>query len=129
MPSGEDDDLSILRALADDLILDVADRDPARVIKAVVEVCARLAAERHISTQELQTAVEVLLLEWQEQSSGRPCSAAIWMSGGRQSGWRSRGEVCRCGSGLATPVCRWGGGLIDAGAPAGAGRASIRMAH
>ena len=28
------------------------------------------------------------------------------MSGGRQSGWRSRGEVCRCGSGLATPVCR-----------------------
>jgi hypothetical protein len=72
MPSGEDDDLSILRALADDLILDVADRDPARVIKAVVEVCARLAAERHISTQELQTAVEVLLLEWQEQSSGRP---------------------------------------------------------
>jgi hypothetical protein len=72
MPSGEDDDLSILRALADDLILDVAKRDPARVIKVLVEVCARLAAERHISPQELQTAVEVLLLEWQEQSSDQP---------------------------------------------------------
>ena len=72
MPPREDDDLSLLRALADDLILDVADRNPARVIKALVETCARLAAERHISPQELQTAVEVLLLEWQEQSSGRP---------------------------------------------------------
>jgi len=72
MPPREDDDLSLLRALADDLILDVAERDPARVIKAFVETCARLAAERHISTQELQTAVEVLLLEWHEQSSGRP---------------------------------------------------------
>ena len=72
MPPREDDDLSLLRALADDLILDVAERDPARVIKALVETCVRLTAERHISTQELQTAVEVLLLEWQEQSSGRP---------------------------------------------------------
>jgi hypothetical protein len=54
------------------LILDVAEQDPVRVIKALVEVCARLAAERHISPQELQTAVEVLLLEWHEQSSGRP---------------------------------------------------------
>jgi hypothetical protein len=72
MPPREDDDLSLLRALADDLILDVADRNPARVIKALVETCARLAAERHISPQELQTAVEGLLLEWQEQSSGRP---------------------------------------------------------
>ena len=72
MPPREDDDLSLLRALADDLILDVAEQDPARVIKALAEVCARLAAERHISSQELQTAVEVLLLEWHEQSSGRP---------------------------------------------------------
>src|SRR3954452_11558372 len=72
MPPREDDDLSLLRALADDLILDVAEQDPARVIKVLVEVCARLAAERHISPQELQTAVEVLLLEWHEQSSGRP---------------------------------------------------------
>ena len=72
MPPRKDDDLSLLRALADDLILDVADRNPARVIKALVETCARLAAERHISPQELQTAVEVLLLEWHEQSSGRP---------------------------------------------------------
>ena|SRR5215203_2913352 len=40
-----------------------------RLIKALVEICARLAAKRHIATQELQTAVEVLLLEWQEQSS------------------------------------------------------------
>jgi hypothetical protein len=72
MPTREDDDLSLLRALADDLILDVADRNPARVIKALVETCARLAAERHISPQELQTAVEGLLLEWHEQSSGRP---------------------------------------------------------
>jgi hypothetical protein len=71
MPPLEDDDLSLLRALADDLILDVADRNPARVIKALVEVCARLAAECHISTQELQTAVEGLLLEWHERSSGR----------------------------------------------------------
>jgi hypothetical protein len=69
MSPHEDDDLSLLRALADDLILDVADRNPARVIKALVEVCARLAAERHISPQELQTVVEGLLLEWQEQSS------------------------------------------------------------
>jgi hypothetical protein len=72
MPPHEDDDLSLLRALADDLILDVADRNPARVIKALVETCARLAAERHISPQELQTAVEGLLLEWQEWSSDQP---------------------------------------------------------
>jgi hypothetical protein len=69
MPPREDDDLSLLRALADDLILDVAEQDPARVIKVLVEVCARLAAERHISPQELQTVVEGLLLEWQKQSS------------------------------------------------------------
>src|SRR5829696_9785249 len=76
MPPRKDDDLSLLRALADDLILDVADRNPARVIKALVETCARLAAERHISPQELQTAVEVLLLEWHEQSSGRPTGSS-----------------------------------------------------
>src|SRR5215207_5210151 len=72
MPPHEDDELSLLRAFTDDLILDVAEQDPVRVIKALVEVCARLAAERHISPQELQTAVEGLLLEWHEQSSGRP---------------------------------------------------------
>jgi len=69
MPPHEDDELSFLRAVADDLILDVAEQDPARIIKALVETCVRLAAERHISTQELQTVVEGLLLEWQEQSS------------------------------------------------------------
>jgi hypothetical protein len=72
MPPHEDDELSFLRAVADDLILDVAEQDPARIIKALVETCVRLTAERHISTQELQTVVEGLLLEWQEQSSGRP---------------------------------------------------------
>ena len=72
MPPHEDDDLSLLRVLADDFILDVAEQDPARVIKALVEVCARLAAERHIATQKLQTAVAVLLLGWHERSSCRP---------------------------------------------------------
>ena len=69
MPRDEDDDLSILRALADDLILDVAERDPARVAKAIVDVCQRFAAERGYSMQELQEVVEVLLLEWQERLS------------------------------------------------------------
>src|SRR5215210_218033 len=69
MPPHEDDELSFLRAVAADLILDVAEQDPARIIKALVETCVRLTAERHISTQELQTVVEGLLLEWHEQSS------------------------------------------------------------
>src|SRR3954471_9894298 len=38
MPQDEDDDLSFLRALADDLILDVAERDLARVARAIVDV-------------------------------------------------------------------------------------------
>jgi hypothetical protein len=88
MPPLEDDDLSLLRALADDLILDVADRNPARVIKALVETCARLAAERHISPQELQTAVEGLLLEWHEQSAGRP-------TGSSEQADRACAQTCR----------------------------------
>src|SRR3712207_331067 len=71
MPPHEDDDLSLLRVLADDFILDVAEQDPARVIKALVEACARLAAERHIATQDLQPAVAALLLGWHERSSCR----------------------------------------------------------
>jgi len=71
MPQDEDDDLSFLRALADDLILDVAERDLARVAKAIVDVCERLAAERHIPRQELEAAIDALLLEWQERLSER----------------------------------------------------------
>ena len=67
----DDDELSCLRALVDDFILDVAERDPARVAKVVADVCARLAAERYLSWAELETAVEVLLLEWQERLSDR----------------------------------------------------------
>ena len=74
MPPHEDDNLSPLRALADDFILDVAERDPAHVAKVIAEVCERLAAERHLSWEELETAVEVLLLEWQERLSDRPAS-------------------------------------------------------
>ena len=71
MPQDEDDDLSFLRALADDLILDVAERDLARVARAIVDVCERLAAERHIPRQELEAAIDALLLEWQERLSER----------------------------------------------------------
>ena len=69
MPQDDDDDLSFLRALADDLILDVAERDLARVAKAIVNACERLAAERHIPMQELEAAVDALMLEWQERLS------------------------------------------------------------
>jgi len=68
---GDDDELSCLRALADDFILDVAERDPARVSKVIADVCERLATERHLSWAQLETAVEVLLLEWQDRLSGR----------------------------------------------------------
>src|SRR4051812_28996097 len=71
MPQDEDDDLSFLRALADDLILDVAERDLARIAKAIVNVCERLAAERHIPRQELEAAIDALLLKWQERLSER----------------------------------------------------------
>jgi len=71
MPRTEDDPPS-LRALADDLILDMAERDPARVAGVIIDVCERLAAEHHYSRQELQTAVEALLHEWQERLSDRP---------------------------------------------------------
>ena len=71
MPQDEDDDLSFLRALADDLILDVAERDLARVAKVIVDVCERLAAERHIPMQELEAAVDTLQREWQERLSER----------------------------------------------------------
>ena len=71
MLQDEDDDLTSLRAFADDLILDVAERDLARVAKAIVDVCERLAAERHIPRQELEAAVAALLLEWQERLSER----------------------------------------------------------
>jgi hypothetical protein len=71
MPRDEDNDLSFLRALADDVILDVAERDPARVVRAIVAVCERLAAERNIPMQELEAAVDTLLLEWQERLSNR----------------------------------------------------------
>jgi len=46
-----------------------AERDPARVAKAIVDVCQRFAAERGYSMQELQEVVEVLLLEWKERLS------------------------------------------------------------
>jgi hypothetical protein len=95
MPPREDDDLSLLRALADDLILDVADRNPARVIKALVEVCARLAAERHIATQELQTAVEDLLLEWHEQSSDQPSDLTEQADRVHAENGRARAELER----------------------------------
>jgi hypothetical protein len=68
MPRDEDD-LSFCRALADGVILSVAERDPARVAKAIADVCERLAAERHIPMSELQAAVEALLLEWDERLS------------------------------------------------------------
>ena len=71
MPRDEDDDLSFLRALADDVILDVAERDPARVAKVIVDVCERLAAERHIPMQELEAALDALLLEWQQRLTER----------------------------------------------------------
>src|SRR3954464_10519357 len=61
MPRDEDD-LSFRRALADGVILSVAERDPARVAKAIADICERLAAERHIPMSELQAAVEALLL-------------------------------------------------------------------
>ena len=72
MPQDGDDELSLLRALADDVILDAAERDPARVAKVIAGVCERLAAERDLSWAELETAVEVLLLAWQERLSDRP---------------------------------------------------------
>jgi len=68
MPRDEND-LSFRRALADGVILSVAERDPARVAKAIADVCERLAAERHIAMSELQAAVEALLLEWDERLS------------------------------------------------------------
>ena len=71
MPRDEDNDLSFLRALADDVILDVAERDLARVARAIVDVCERLAAERHIPMQELEAVVDTLLREWQERLSER----------------------------------------------------------
>ena len=67
----DDDEFSCLRARADDFILDVAERDPARVARVIADVCERLAAERHLSWAELEAAVEVLLLEWQERLSNR----------------------------------------------------------
>src|SRR3954468_18280520 len=70
MPRDEDD-LSFRRALADGVILTVAERDPARVAKVIADVCERLAAERHIPMPELQAAVEALLLEWNERLSDR----------------------------------------------------------
>jgi hypothetical protein len=70
MPRDEDE-LSFRRALADGVILSVAERDPARVAKAIADVCERLAAERHIPMSELQAAVEALLLEWDERLSDR----------------------------------------------------------
>ena len=71
MPQDGDDDLSLLRALADDVILDAAEQDPARVAEVIAGVCERLAAERHIPMQELEAAVDTLLLEWQERLSER----------------------------------------------------------
>jgi hypothetical protein len=70
MPRDEDD-LSFRRALADGVILSVAERDPARVAKVIADVCERLAAERHIPMPELQAAVGALLLEWNERLSDR----------------------------------------------------------
>ena len=93
MPPHEDDELSFLRAVADDLILDVAEQDPARIIKALVETCVRLAAERHISTQELQTVVEGLLLEWQEQSSDQQSDLTEQADRVHVENGRSRAEL------------------------------------
>jgi len=74
MPQDGDDELALFRALADDVILDAAERDPARVAKVIADVCERLAAERDLSWAELETVVEVLLLAWRERLSGRPAS-------------------------------------------------------
>src|SRR4051794_3876177 len=59
------DDLSFCRALADGVILSVAERDPARVAKAIADVCERLAADRQNPMSELQAAIEGLLPEWE----------------------------------------------------------------